>query len=143
MHVVRIYRDEGRSGLRIDDRPGLQQLFRDAGNGGGDFDAVLVLDLSRWGRFVDPHAIVADEFARRNADIEIHYCADPFADERSAVSIIVERVKRAMAREYERELSCRKRRGTGAATRRRMGAGGAGASNPGDGRSPADRKNRP
>ena len=118
MQVVRIYRDEGRSGLRIDDRPGLQQMFRDVENGAADFDAVLVLDSTRWGRFLDAHWIVTDEFGRRNADIEILYCADRCADAESPFSSIVKSLKRAMAHEYEHELSCRKRPGAGAAARR-------------------------
>ena len=79
MHVVRIYRDEGKSGLRIGDRQGLRQLFQDAATG-TQFDAVLLLEPNRWGRFIDAHEFIADEFARRNADIEIHYCAAHFAD---------------------------------------------------------------
>ena len=118
MQVVRIYRDEGRSGLRIDDRPGLQQMFRDVENGAADFDAVLVLDSTRWGRFPDAHWIVADEFARRNAGFEIHYCADRFAYDESPVSSIVNSVKRAKAREYGLELTCRKRYRADAAERR-------------------------
>ena len=142
MHVVRIYRDEGKSGLRMDDRPGLQQLFRDAGNC-GKFDAVLLLDPSRWGRFIDAHEIVADEFTRRNADIEIHYCAEQFAQDHSPVFSIVQAIKRGMAREYDRELSCRRHGGTGAAARRRMAAALEGCTCRGPAREAGERSDPP
>ena len=120
--LIRIYCDECRSGLRIDDRPGLQQLFRDIENGAGDFDAVLLFDPSRWGRFVDPHGLVTDEFARRRAGMEIHYCADQLRHDGRPVASIVKAIKRTMAREYDRELVCRERRGVGAVVRRMAAA---------------------
>ena len=120
--LIRIYCDECRSGLRIDDRPGLQQLFRDIKNGAGDFDAVLLFDPSRWGRFVDPHGLVTDEFARRRAGMEIHYCADQLRHDGRPVASIVKAIKRTMAREYDRELVCRERRGIGAVVRRMAAA---------------------
>ncbi len=52
--IVRTYADEGKSGLRIDGRASLQQLFSDIDSGNTDFEAILVYDVSRWGRFQDP-----------------------------------------------------------------------------------------
>src|ERR1044071_784089 len=51
--IVRTYVDEGKSGLRINRRPGLQELLRDVQSGHVTFDDVLVYDVSRWGRFQD------------------------------------------------------------------------------------------
>src|SRR5215475_11911626 len=51
--IVRSYPDEGRSGLRLDDRPALTQLLNDVQSGAADFDVILVYDVSRWGRFQD------------------------------------------------------------------------------------------
>ena len=58
IEIVRTYSDEGKSGLRIQGRDGLKQLIDDIQSGKADFEAVLVYDISRWGRFQD-----ADESA--------------------------------------------------------------------------------
>ena len=57
--IVRTYEDAGKSGLRLDGRLSLQRLIADVRAGSADFEAVLVYDVSRWGRFQD-----ADESAR-------------------------------------------------------------------------------
>src|SRR6266852_3411382 len=53
LEIVRTYADEGKSGLRIDGRQGLQRLIRDVETGAADFKVILVYDVSRWGRFQD------------------------------------------------------------------------------------------
>jgi predicted site-specific integrase-resolvase len=52
--IIQTYADEGKSGLRLDGRKGLQQLLNDVKTGQADFAAVLVYDVSRWGRFQNP-----------------------------------------------------------------------------------------
>lgn len=49
--IVRTYRDEGESGLRIENRKGLTELIDDIQVGQTDFDHLLIFDVSRWGRF--------------------------------------------------------------------------------------------
>ena len=73
MQLIRIYCDECRSGLTVDGRPGIQQMFRDIEIGAGDFDAVLLLDPSRWGRFHTPDQAACLEYACRRARIDVHY----------------------------------------------------------------------
>src|SRR3954469_13242753 len=51
--IVRTYADEGKSGLRIEGRDALRRMLDDAQSGQADFQAVLVYDVSRWGRFQD------------------------------------------------------------------------------------------
>jgi hypothetical protein len=58
MKIVRTYSDAGKSGLKIEGRDALRQLIDDVEGGETDFDAILVYDISRWGRFQD-----ADESA--------------------------------------------------------------------------------
>ena len=103
MQLIRFYCDECGSGFRIDNRPGLAQLFRDVASDVPDFDAILLLDPSRWGRFPFAHDVITGEFARANSAVEIHYCFDPPDDaEEISVSDVAEFLKRAMAREYGR-----------------------------------------
>src|SRR3954451_4558771 len=103
--VVRTYADHGKSGLRIEGRDALRQLLHDVQNGSADFKAVLVYDVSRWGRFQDADESAYYEYLCRRAGIEIRYCAEQFENDGSIASTIVKTEKRAMAGEYSRELS--------------------------------------
>jgi DNA invertase Pin-like site-specific DNA recombinase len=107
MVIVRTYTDAGKSGLRIDGRDALKQLIQDVENGTADFSAILVYDVSRWGRFQDADESAYYEYICRRAKIEVHYCAEQFENDGSPVSTIVKSVKRAMAGEYSRELSAK------------------------------------
>ena len=113
MQLIRVYCDECGSGLRRGGRSGLQQMFRDIESGAGDFDAVLLLDPSRWGRFQDPDQGACLEYACGTAGIEVHYCAEGLFDDQTPISTIVKSIKRTMAREYARELTNPKQRAPG------------------------------
>jgi DNA invertase Pin-like site-specific DNA recombinase len=103
--IVRTYADEGKSGLSIDGRDALKRLIDDVTAGQCGFDAILVYDVSRWGRFQDADESAYYEYICRRAGIAVHYCAEQFENDGSPVSTIVKGVKRAMASEYSRELS--------------------------------------
>jgi DNA invertase Pin-like site-specific DNA recombinase len=105
--VVRTYADEGISGLTLRERPALQRLLEDVDAGDRGFDALLVYDVSRWGRFQDPDESAAYELRCRRAGVSVHYCAEQFENDGSIASTIIKSVKRAMAGEYSRELSVR------------------------------------
>lgn len=107
MQIVRTYTDAGKSGLRIDGRDALQQLIRDVETGHADFKAILVYDVSRWGRFQDADESAYYEYICRRAKIEVHYCGEQFDNDGSPISTIVKGVKRAMAGEFSRELSAK------------------------------------
>ena len=103
--IVRTYADNGKSGLRIEGRAALRQLLTDVENGDAGFRAILVYDISRWGRFQDADESAYYEYICRRAGIDVRYCAEPFENDGSIASTIVKTVKRAMAGEYSRELS--------------------------------------
>ncbi len=105
IEIVRTYSDEGKSGLRIQGRDGLKQLIDDIQSGRADYEAVLVYDISRWGRFQDADESAYYEYICKRAGISVIYCAEQFENDGSPVSTIVKGVKRAMAGEYSRELS--------------------------------------
>jgi DNA invertase Pin-like site-specific DNA recombinase len=65
--ITRTYEDAGRSGLRIIDRPGLTNLLRDVVTRRHGFQAVLVYDVSRWGRFQDSDESAYYEFLCKRA----------------------------------------------------------------------------
>ena len=105
--VVRTYEDSGKSGLRLDGRQSLQQLIADVRSGAADFNAILVYDVSRWGRFQDADESAYYEFICREAGIIVHYCAEQFENDGSLSATIIKSMKRAMAGEYSRELSAK------------------------------------
>jgi DNA invertase Pin-like site-specific DNA recombinase len=105
--VVRTYEDSGKSGLRLDGRQSLQQLIFDVRNGAADFKAILVYDISRWGRFQDADESAYYEFICREAGITVHYCAEQLENDGSLSATVIKSMKRAMAGEYSRELSAK------------------------------------
>src|SRR5207302_7335611 len=105
LEIVRTYEDAGKSGLRLDGRDALKRLIDDVQSSTADFAAILVYDVSRWGRFQDADESAYYEYICKRAGISVHYCAEQFENDGSPVSTIVKGVKRAMAGEYSRELS--------------------------------------
>jgi DNA invertase Pin-like site-specific DNA recombinase len=103
--VVQTYADAGKSGLSLKGRDGLKQLLADVVTGQHAYSAVLVLDVSRWGRFQDTDQAAHYEFLCRDAGVSVEYCGEPFENDGSMVSSIVKNLKRVMAGEYSRELS--------------------------------------
>ena len=103
--IVQTYCDRGKSGLRLDGRDGLKRLIDDVQNKRAEFEAVLVYDVSRWGRFQDADESAYYEYICKRAGIRVEYCAEQFENDGSPVSTIVKSVKRSMAGEYSRELS--------------------------------------
>jgi DNA invertase Pin-like site-specific DNA recombinase len=102
--ITRTYRDSAKSGLWLKGRPGLRELLRDVTEGKTDYKAILVYDVSRWGRFQDTDEAAHYEFVCKSAGIPVHYCAETFANDGSLPSSIMKALKRAMAGEYSREL---------------------------------------
>lgn len=105
MQLVRTYRDAGKSGLTLASRHALRNLLEDVESGQAGFAAVLVYDVSRWGRFQDADESAHYECKCRRARIAVHYCAEPFPNDGSVATVIIKALKRAMAAEYSRELS--------------------------------------
>lgn len=105
MEIVREYSDHGRSGLNIAGREGLNQLMLDVENQHIDFSALLVYDVSRWGRFQDVDESAYYEYVLKRAGIRVHYCAEQFENDGSMSSSVLKTLKRSMAAEYSRELS--------------------------------------
>ena len=84
--IVRTYADEGKSGLSISGRDGLQRLLADVKVGNTDFEAVLVYDVSRWGRFQDADESAHYEYTCKQAGILVIYCAEQFENDGSPVN---------------------------------------------------------
>src|ERR1019366_5546611 len=102
--VVLTYSDAARSGLILRRRAGLGQLLQDVVAGTAPYKAILVYDVSRWGRFQDTDESAHYEFLCKSAGVPVHYCAETFANDGSLPSLIMKALKRTMAGEYNHEL---------------------------------------
>jgi DNA invertase Pin-like site-specific DNA recombinase len=105
--VVRTYSDTAKSGLVLRRRTGLQQLLQDVVSGTASYRAILVYDVSRWGRFQDTDESAHYEFLCKSAGVPVHYCAETFANDGTLPSLIMKALKRTMAGEYSRDLGVR------------------------------------
>ena len=105
--IVASYTDAGKSGLSLKGRDALKQLLSDVLATPRVFDAILVLDVSRWGRFQNPDQAAHYEFLCRQAGVNVVYCGEPFGEDVTPITTIVKHLKRVMASEYSRELSAK------------------------------------
>ncbi len=104
IEIVQTYADAGKSGLKVGNRNALKQLLLDVQSGGACYRAILVYDVSRWGRFQDADESAYYEYACKRAGIAVHYCAELFDNDGTPLSALLKGIKRTMAGEYSREL---------------------------------------
>jgi len=102
--IIKTYADPGKSGVAIKNRPGLRELLKDVVRGNTPYKAILVYDVSRWGRFANSDEAAHYEFLCSSAGIPLHYCAEQFANDGTATSSLLKALKRSMAAEFSREL---------------------------------------
>lgn len=103
-HVIQTYTDAAKSGVSIKNRRGLSSLLGDVVRGACRYKAILVYDITRWGRFQDTDEAAHYEFVCRHAGVPVHYCAEKFANDASVSTSIIKTLKRTMAGEFSREL---------------------------------------
>jgi DNA invertase Pin-like site-specific DNA recombinase len=102
--IVKTYADVGKSGVVAKNRKALAELLKDVVTGAAEYDAILVYDVSRWGRFPNNDEAAHYEFLCSSSGIPLHYCAEPFVNDGTASSSILKALKRSMAAEFSREL---------------------------------------
>lgn len=107
LSIVAEYTDEGKSGLDLKGRPGLQALLAAVQRDLVAFSSILVYDVSRWGRFQDVDESAHYEYVCRSAGVEVIYCAENFHNDGSPMEALLKSIKRTMAAEYSRELSAK------------------------------------
>lgn len=103
--VICSYEDPGKSGLALKNRTGLAMLLQDVLAGNQAYKAILVYDVSRWGRFQDSDEAAHYEFLCKRAGIPVIYCAEEFGNDGKMPDVVMKALKRVMAGEYSRELS--------------------------------------
>lgn len=103
--IIDTYCDAGKSGLTLKERKALNRLLHDVTDPQRRFSTILVLDISRWGRFQDPDQHGAYEFLCREMGVNVEYVAETFDNDGSPSATLMKNLKRVMAGEYSRELS--------------------------------------
>jgi DNA invertase Pin-like site-specific DNA recombinase len=122
--VIKNYVDAGKSGLVLKHREGLAQLLHDVTAKEQLYRAILVYDVSRWGRFQDTDEAAYYEFLCKRAGVPVYYCAETFANDGSMPSAILKSLKRMMAGEYSRDLSAKVYEGSKRIAQRGFRTGG-------------------
>jgi DNA invertase Pin-like site-specific DNA recombinase len=105
IEVIREFSDHGKSGLSTENRDEFMEMMERWVKGPDDFEYVLVLDVSRWGRFQD-----TDLSASYSADCTRHgkqvvYTTLGFPRKDDPTYAIVVGLERYRAAQYSRELS--------------------------------------
>lgn len=105
LSIVATYADEGKSGLSLRGRHALKRLLNDVETGAANFEIILVLDITRWGRLQDADQSAYYEYICKRSGVRVEYVAEQFENDGSIGSNLFKTVKREMAGEYSRELS--------------------------------------
>ncbi|MGO9980974.1 MAG: recombinase family protein, partial [Candidatus Sulfotelmatobacter sp.] len=79
--VIQTYTDGAKSGVVLKRRNGLRQLLQDVMGGKPMYKAILVYDISRWGRFQDADEAAHYEYLCKSTGVPIHYCAELFVND--------------------------------------------------------------
>lgn len=69
LEIIKVYSDDGKSGLSIQGRDSLAQMIKDMQSGSAGFSCVLVYDVSRWGRFQGADESAYYEYLWRQAGV--------------------------------------------------------------------------
>lgn len=105
MIIRHSYNDAGKSGVTLSGRDGLKQLLTDVLSGLIKIEAVLVYDVSRFGRFQDPDEAAHYSFLLKQHKVKVIYCAEPISDEHPEVAMLALPVLRFGAANYSKNLS--------------------------------------
>jgi hypothetical protein len=89
LEILRVFQDSGRSGLRLDGREALQSLMAEVRSGHADFKAILVYDVSRWGRFqdADEGGLLTSIVCSQAPGCGFAYCGEQFENDGIALDL--------------------------------------------------------
>ncbi|MFP8416569.1 recombinase family protein [Enterobacter hormaechei] len=103
--IQHTYDDAGRSGLSLDNRPGLRALLHDVESGIIKVSLILVYDVSRFGRFQDIEEAAHYSWLLKRNGVRIIYCAEPFSEEQTELFMLGLSYSRYGAATYSKNLS--------------------------------------
>lgn len=105
IEIIAHYTDGGKSGLNLRGRKGLQKLIEDVQTRKAQFSIILVLDVSRWGRFQDTDESAYYEYTCKRAGVRVEYVLEQFTNDGSPIDAAIKSMKRAFAGDQSRVLS--------------------------------------
>jgi len=103
-HEVTAVFSESASGRTVDGRAEFQRLIA-AVRRGARFELILVVDVSRWGRFDSPDEAGYYEWVCLSKGVRVIYINEDFVGDESPLAALQKSMKRWMAGEYSREKS--------------------------------------
>ncbi|MFH1707093.1 MAG: recombinase family protein [Planctomycetota bacterium] len=106
MRIIKEFMDQGKSGLSTEGRDGFNEMIEQYVVGGKDsFEYILVLDVSRWGRFQDTDLSAYYTGLCMKYGIQVIYTTMGFPKEDGLIHTLQLNIERYHAASYSKELS--------------------------------------
>ncbi|MGB8658578.1 MAG: recombinase family protein [Candidatus Zixiibacteriota bacterium] len=102
-------KDEGKSGTSFEKRPDFMKMVSVIESRGTPFSKVLVYDVDRWGRPIDPHESTYWEYHCKRFGVEIVYVNDLSVNDHTMAGRLTKAIKQELATEESRKQSLRVR----------------------------------
>jgi len=101
--------DEGRSGTSFEKRPDFMRMVRMVESGKSDFKRILVYDVDRWGRPIDPDESTYWEYHFKRYGVQVTYISDESINDNSLAGRLTKKIKQELATEESHKQSLRVR----------------------------------
>ena len=105
IEIVKVYADLGVSGMTAEKREQFQALFDDVEQGRNEYNIVLYLDESRWGRFVDSRDADFYRMQLERKNVVCQSCDQPLTLASNIADRIITLLRDESASDYSRQLS--------------------------------------
>ncbi|WIV87974.1 recombinase family protein [Proteus appendicitidis] len=105
MEILYIYDDEGKSGISVSGRNNFNRLIQDVVTQKINIEALLVYDVSRFGRFQDNDEAGYYSYLLKSHGVRIIYCAENIPDSSPEIEMLTLPALRYAAGAYSRNLS--------------------------------------
>ena len=105
IEIVKVYADLGVSGMTAEKREQFQALFDDVEQGRNEYNIVLYLDESRWGRFVDSRDADFYRMQLERKNVVCQSCDQPLTLASNIADRIITLLRDESASDYCRQLS--------------------------------------
>lgn len=102
--VTQVFRDSA-SGRSVKKRDEFKTMINTVISGKAPFEAVLVRDCTRWGRFENVDESAYWEFLLYQHGVNVLYVEETFRDDNTPYATLMKSLKRVLASEYSRERS--------------------------------------
>ncbi|EPA3074495.1 recombinase family protein [Enterobacter cloacae] len=105
MSIIKVYDDEGKSGVSANGRDNFKRLIQDVVTGKLKVEALLVYDVSRFGRFQDNDEAGYYSYLLKFHGVRIIYCAENLPEHSPEIQMLTLPALRYAAGAYSRNLS--------------------------------------